>query len=86
MAPYNVDILIWVGNPRWLPLKDLNLNQKKTVKSNESFFFNAASMIEPTLYMKGHWLVHYKDGIFMWKRNPSCRSPHVFVFKDHMGK
>jgi hypothetical protein len=67
-------------------IKGLEFEPKKTVKSNESFFFNAASMIEPTLYMKGHWLVHYKDGIFMWKRNPSCRSPHVFVFKDHMGK
>jgi len=38
---------------------------------NRTFVLEPAKIIEFKLYMKDHWMVHFKVGDFIWIRNPS---------------
>jgi hypothetical protein len=62
----------------------LSLNTKPYGRMNKSFFLETTIIIQPKLYMNGHWMVHYKVGIFMWIWYPRWPSPQPLVFNSFL--
>ena len=75
MVPYKAGIFMLSGLITNMTVKtelDFNIGSNSIGKWIKSFVFEIKNMIEPKLYMNGHWMVSCKVGIFMWTRKPRC--------------
>lgn len=66
MVCYKVGMFMWIRNLRWIPMHELIYSKGRygIVNTMYKFIFDNTYLIEPKLYINGHWMVPYKVAFF----------------------